>query len=518
MATIKAGKYRFNDEPERLAGDGEVALPFYTDKKIMITMIGEDTSTAEVVLVDTPAPFATIKWTNSYVTSNMGSCFKIGYYYAEGATNMFGGPSEAVYVSDPEQLWNLAYIEAEALLSMAGIDKLPSDEIKGYGQTITIAEDTEVDDTFAQWFTANAVQQADEPPTAEGVKSKLQSLITASNAKTGKSDANLTDAVNTLIEGYGSGDGIFAEEENEHGTTIVLGADLQEKTIDITANGTVEVTPDEGYALKKVTANVDVKGNDKIQRYIELNGNSAAYLFYNFKGASVDELLDGIDTSKATSTKQMFANCSGITSVPTIDTGNSTDFSYMFAYDANLKTVPLLDSTKVTAVDSMFYQCKALTDVPLFDTSKATNFASFFAQCESLKVIPAFDLRSSPIYSAFSSIVWRCYALTECWFRNIKHNIQVSDGSSWGHLLTVESLLHLCKECRMSTQARALTMGTANLAKLEGIYVKLIDITDEMRAEDDLIDEKHPFAQCESTDEGAMTIQDYMATKKWSLA
>lgn len=357
-----------------------------------------------------------------------------------------------------------------------------------------------------------------EPPTAEGVKSKLQSLITASNAKTGKSDANLTDAVKTLLEGFGSGEGIFAEQENEHGTTVVLGADLQEKTIDITANGTVEVTPDEGYALKKVTAKVDVKGNDKIQRYIELNGNSAASLFYNFKGASVDELLDGIDTSKATSTNQMFANCSGITSVPTIDTGNSTDFSYMFAYDANLNTVPLLDSTKVTTVDSMFYQCKVLTDVPLFDTSKVTSFTSFFAQCESLKVIPAFDLRSTPIYSAFSSIVWRCYALTECWFRNIKHNIQVSDGSSWGHLLTVESLLHLCKECRMSTQARALTMGTANLAKLEGIYVKLIDITDEMRAEDDLIDEKYPFVQCESTDEGAMTIQDYMATKMWSLA
>lgn len=46
-----------------------------------------------------------------------------------------------------------------------------------------------------------------EPPTAEGVKEKLQSLLTASNAKTGKSDANLTDAVKTLLEGYGQGGG-----------------------------------------------------------------------------------------------------------------------------------------------------------------------------------------------------------------------------------------------------------------------------------------------------------------------
>ena len=44
-------------------------------------------------------------------------------------------------------------------------------------------------------------------PTADSVKSKLQSLLTASNAKTGKSDANLTDAVKTLLEGYGQGGG-----------------------------------------------------------------------------------------------------------------------------------------------------------------------------------------------------------------------------------------------------------------------------------------------------------------------
>lgn len=32
----------------------------------------------------------------------------------------------------------------------------------------------------------------------------------------------------------------------------------QEKTVDIVENGTVEITPDEGYVLSKVTANVDV--------------------------------------------------------------------------------------------------------------------------------------------------------------------------------------------------------------------------------------------------------------------
>lgn len=37
---------------------------------------------------------------------------------------------------------------------------------------------------------------------------KIQSLITAANAKTGESDATLTDAVQTLVDGYGGGGGV----------------------------------------------------------------------------------------------------------------------------------------------------------------------------------------------------------------------------------------------------------------------------------------------------------------------
>ena len=36
------------------------------------------------------------------------------------------------------------------------------------------------------------------------VKSKIQALITAANAKTGKSDTDLTTAVQSLIDGYGA--------------------------------------------------------------------------------------------------------------------------------------------------------------------------------------------------------------------------------------------------------------------------------------------------------------------------
>lgn len=39
------------------------------------------------------------------------------------------------------------------------------------------------------------------------IKSKIQALIAAANAKTGESDTTLTDAVQTLVDGYGQGGG-----------------------------------------------------------------------------------------------------------------------------------------------------------------------------------------------------------------------------------------------------------------------------------------------------------------------
>ena len=53
---------------------------------------------------------------------------------------------------------------------------------------------------------------------------------------------------------------------------VVTGGDplTQEKSVEITENGIVQITPDEGYALSKVTANVNVasSGGDKVDDLI----------------------------------------------------------------------------------------------------------------------------------------------------------------------------------------------------------------------------------------------------------
>lgn len=107
--------------------------------------------------------------------------------------------------------------------------------------------------------------------------------------------------------------------------------------------------------------------------------------------------------------------------------------------------------------------------------------------------------------------------MVNCYLRNIKTNLQVGSGTSYGHLLTLDSLTHLIYELRDTGSLKTLTVGSANLEKLANVYVKTVDITDEMRAEDDLIDEKLPFVVCESTDEGAMLIIDYAVFKNWDI-
>ena len=71
---------------------------------------------------------------------------------------------------------------------------------------------------------------------------RYEALKSSIEAVTGETHADLTDGIQALKNGYGQG-GVKEE---------------QEKTIDITENGTTEVLPDDGKVLSKVTVNVEV--------------------------------------------------------------------------------------------------------------------------------------------------------------------------------------------------------------------------------------------------------------------
>lgn len=250
--------------------------------------------------------------------------------------------------------------------------------------------------------------------------------------------------------------------------------------LEVTENGTY--TAKEGEAFNPVTVNIE----RSIKKYLEAGGT--------FGNQQIEDFRPLLEYS---------------------DTENLERIPNMFARNGKLKYVPMLDFRKATSAYYMFSQCSALEEIPLFELSNNGDFQGMFTSDFALKVVPAYDMRSA---WATTNMVNGCTNLEEIWVKNINCPLQVGSGDSYGHLIKVECLIHLIYELRYHKATRTLTMGNVNLEKLANVYVRLVEITDEMRAEDDLIDEKLPFEVCESTDEGATQIVQYAKFKNWNIA
>ena len=235
---------------------------------------------------------------------------------------------------------------------------------------------------------------------------------------------------------------------------------LQEKNITLT--GTKEtITYDDGYdGLSQVTVNVSSGGVSALKGLLDTT-KSSSYLFSAYEGTSIDGLISYDDTSNVTNMSYMFFNCPNLISIPELNTSKAKNMSYMFRNCTNLITITLLDVSSLLNVSNMFNNCTNLTNLTL---------------------------------------------------KNLKRNLPIGSGTSWGHLLSVDSLVGICKECIDIGSSLTLTMGSANTEKLASVYVKLTGA-----AEEDEANPKLPCEVCESTDEGAMTIVDYMALKNWVI-
>ena len=155
--------------------------------------------------------------------------------------------------------------------------------------------------------------------------------------------------------------------------------------------------------------------------------------------------------------------------------------------------------------------CTNIEYIPVLYLPKVTTFFYSFDNCIRLKSI---TIKQSRYIDTMVNAFQKCYSLEELYIDDIKVNLQINQSS----YLKKESLIYLISQLRNTGSAKTLTMGSTNLAKIVDIYVRTVDITDEMRAEDDLIDEKLPIEICESMDEGAMLITEYAQLKNWQLA
>ena len=199
------------------------------------------------------------------------------------------------------------------------------------------------------------------------------------------------------------------------------------------------------------------------------NIKSLSSEFSGYTGTDLDEVLVGLDTSQVASMNNMCNNCTKITTIPPLDTRNVTDFG------------------------NAFNRCLNLTTISLLNVIKATN-----------------------LYSMLSS----CVKLTNLTLKNITISLVIGSYTVYGHLLTDESLINTAKELwdKTGVTSQTLTVSTTSDARFDAIYVKLIEATADMIANDEYITNKKPCVVCESTDEGAMTLREYVVSKNWVLA
>ena len=115
---------------------------------------------------------------------------------------------------------------------------------------------------------------------------------------------------------------------------------------------------------------------------------STFYLFYEYKGTSVNDLISYSDTE------------------------NVTNMSYMFGFCSNLTTIPQLDTRSVTNMNTMFYDCKLLTtiDITYMNSSPDRDNYAFAYNCYSLTKLIIRNMTRIPLLN--SEAFTHCYHFT----------------------------------------------------------------------------------------------------------
>ena len=129
------------------------------------------------------------------------------------------------------------------------------------------------------------------------IKQIIQSMIAKSNTVTGKSYANLTSAIQSLIDGYGQGgsSGGGLPDTVEAGDTPIIASNVMVKTIvdnQITATGIKIVVPKTGtYRFKFACGRTNITGDWTTQLYkngVAISG--AVSTWSNYEGYCIADV------------------------------------------------------------------------------------------------------------------------------------------------------------------------------------------------------------------------------------
>ena len=295
--------------------------------------------------------------------------------------------------------------------------------------------------------------------------------------------------------------GEFKTDEGFTGMSKVIVAvpikEEQEKTVDITENGTTEVVADEGKTMSKVTVNTNVAFEGDIGKpYIDTS-KMTDFSYFCYKAVRLDtleeidtsngevfdkmfadittitdylpELPKVLNTSKGKSFVAMFQSCINFTELPSINTENATNLATLYNGCSKITQIDTLDTRNCTSFSGLFNGCISLRKIPTLDTSKGTTFTYMFYLCDKLETISITTAKSNLSTNTFQG----CTALK---------NLTIGEGWAvniylhYSNNLTVESLHGMIENLADLTGSTAKTfqIGATNLAKVDEEHIAML--------------------------------------------
>jgi surface protein len=230
-------------------------------------------------------------------------------------------------------------------------------------------------------------------------KSKLSAIGNAIREKTGESGSLTLDTMASKIADI-KGEGADITDATATANDILLGKTAYGK------EGKIEGT------IETYDGATDVGAERSLKKLLDTT-KSCYYLFYKYKGTSVEDLISYNDTENVTDMSYMFNTCKSLQTIPLLDTGNVTNMTNMFNSCDKLQTIPQLDTSNVKNMGSMFYNCYKLQTIPQLDTSNVTNMGSMFYNCYNLQTIDITSLDKISSTNNMHYFAAYCYSLTK---------------------------------------------------------------------------------------------------------
>lgn len=153
--------------------------------------------------------------------------------------------------------------------------------------------------------------------------------------------------------------------------------------ITITENGTY--TAPEGTAYSPVSVSVATQGGS-LKTLLDAT-QKANYLFTEYKGTSVSDLISYSDTSNVKYATNMFQSCINITSIPNLDFSKVIDTGYMFFACTGITNIPYAIFEKAYSCDYMFANCRNLEYIKIKLADNLSSIQYMFSNCNKLNTI-----------------------------------------------------------------------------------------------------------------------------------